>query len=481
MNIKRGPTAAFTRSIAVALFLCAAGSASGEQTASLRHWNQIAIDASGLDHTPVAPGENRVFGEQYGPTRASRAMAIVHIAMFDAANAIDGGYEGYTGLPPALDDTSADAAIALAAHDTLVALFPSQSAIMDGYLDEDLGEIPDGGAKLRGIGLGRRAAGAILKARQGDGSDRPEPRIGIEFLPGNEPGRWRQDPISLNPLALGAYWGQVHPFVLRSADRFRVPPPPALRSREYAEAFHEVKRLGGDGVITPTLRTPDQTFAGIFWSYDGTPSLCAPPRLYNQVAGVVARQRGTSGIELARLLALVNTTMADAAIAVWESKYHYQVWRPVTGIREADPETGPTGLGDGNRRTVGDPGFAPLGGQASNLRGPNFTPPFPSYPSGHAGIGGSLFEALRRFYETDRIAFTLISDEFNGVTENNQGQVRPFRPRSFSTLSEAEEENGQSRINLGVHWPFDKVKGIELGHRVADDVFANAFRPNRRR
>ncbi len=481
MHPRRGQAAILARSAAVALCLTVIGSAKAEQTTHIRHWNRIAIDASGLDHTPVAPGENRVFGEQYGPTRSSRAMAIVHIAMFDALNAIEGKYAGYTKLPPALGGSSADAAIALAAHDTLVALFPSQSPIIDGHLDESLDRIPDGVAKLRGISLGRRAASAILRGRNGDGSQRAEPRVGIEFFPGNQPGRWRQDPVSRNPLALGAYWGQVRPFVLDSAGQFRVPPPPALGSQEYADAFNVVKVLGGDGIVTPTERTPDQTFTGIFWSYDGTPSLCAPPRLYNEVAGQVARQRGTSGVELARLLALVNICMADAAIAVWESKYHYQLWRPVTGIRESDPGTGPTGLGDGNRRTGGDPNFTPLGAQSSNLAGPNFTPPFPSYPSGHAGIGGAMFEALRQFYGTDRITFTFVSDEFNGMTVGNDGQIRPYRLRIFSSLSEAEEENGQSRIYLGVHWPFDKVRGIELGHRVADYVFDNAFRPIDRR
>ena len=156
------------------------------------------------------------------------------------------------------------------------------------------------------------------------------------------------------------------------------------------------------------------------------------------------------------------------AIAIWESKYYYQFWRPVTGIREADAGTGPTGLGDGNPRTTGDPTFMPLGAPASNLQGPNFTPPFPSYPSGHAGFGGALFQTLRRFYGTDHIPFTFVSDEFNGMTVDNEGNVRPLVPRSFATLSQAEEENGQSRIYLGIHWAFDKTEGIAQGRRVGE-------------
>ena len=169
--------------------------------------------------------------------------------------------------------------------------------------------------------------------------------------------------------------------------------------------------------------------------------------------------------------------MADAGIAVWESKYYYQYWRPVTGIRESDPGTGPTGLDDGNPATVGDPSFTPLGAPASNLNGPNFTPPFPSYPSGHAGFGGAIFEVLRKFYGTDAIPFVFVSDEFNGVTRDNQGNVRPLIPRSFSSLSQAEDENGQSRIYLGIHWRFDKTEGIAQGRKVADYVFHHAFTP----
>ena len=170
----------------------------------------------------------------------------------------------------------------------------------------------------------------------------------------------------------------------------------------------------GTGASHPTERTDEQTSIGIFWAYDGTPSLCAPPRLYNQILLTIADQMQTDFLDLTRLLAIANVAMADAGIAIWESKYFYQVWRPVTGIREADRGSGPTGQGDGNRATIGDPTFSPLGAPASNLTGPDFTPPFPAYPSGHAGFGGALFEVLRQFYGRDDIAFTFTSDEFNG-------------------------------------------------------------------
>jgi hypothetical protein len=409
-------------------------------------------------------------------------MAIVHIAIFDAVNAFDGRYRSYTGIRPARRGASLDAAIAQAAHDTLVAVFPSQQPALDEFLADDLAQIAsrDPRAKRRGIAVGRRAAAAILARRKHDRSHGTDPQMGSEWITSDEPGHWRQDPIGQSPIALGAKWGKVRPFVLRSGRQVRAPPPPAMTSAAYTRAFNEVTALGGDGVTTPTERTVEQTQIAIYWAYDGTPSLCAPPRLYNQITAEVSK-RSTDVVELARLFALVNVALADAGIAIWESKYHYDFWRPVTGIREADEGTGPTGDGDGNPATFGDPGFVPLGAPASNLAGPNFTPPFPAYPSGHAGFGGALFQILRRFYGTDRVAFTFVSDELNGETIGNDGEVRPFVSRSFASFSAAEEENGQSRIYLGIHWAFDKTAGIAQGRRVADYVFDNAFQPALRR
>jgi hypothetical protein len=442
----------------------------------LVHWNRVAIDTSGVDHTPVAAGEARVFGEQLGPGRASRAMAIVHIAIFDAVNAFTGEWQSFTKWDPAPPGASIDAAIAQAAHDTLASLYPSQANTLDEALAEDLALIAPNG-KEPGRRVGRQAAAAILTARRNDGSERPEPLVGIDFFTSDAPGRWRQDPVSQIPVALGAFWGSVKPFVIQSAQQFRVPPPPELNTPEYTLAFQEAKRLGGDGNVTKTDRTAEQSTIGIYWAYDGMPSLCAPPRLYNQITVTIADQMGSDLFALTRLLALVNVAMADAGIAIWESKYFYQYWRPVTGIREAG--TGSSRLGDGNPDTVGDPTFLPNGAPASNLSGPDFTPPFPSYPSGHAGFGGALFEVLRQFYDTDDIHFTFTSDEYNGETLGSDGQPRPSHPRTFDTLSQAEEENGQSRIYLGIHWSFDKTQGIAQGRQVADYVLKNSFGPRK--
>jgi hypothetical protein len=443
--------------------------------ARLLRWNEITMVCNALDHTPPPAGDPRVFREQLGPHRTARAMAIVHIAMFDALNAIDGNkFRSYTNLPAVTQPTGTNVAIAQAAHDALVALWPAQKATFDSKLAEDLAEFADGDSKTRGIALGRQAAAAILALRANDGSAHAEQVVGEDYIPGTGAGEWEQDPISQIPLALGSRWREVRPFALTSVSQFRAPAPPSLTSSAYTTAYNEVKRLGGDGTTTPTQRTALQTLIGIYWGYDGTANLGVPPRLYNQITVKIANQfrTGTSNaLDLARLLALVHVGMADAGIASWETKYFYKLWRPVTAIRRGDR--------DGNLNTIVDRTYSPLGAPASNANpGVNFTPPFPAYTSGHATFGGVLFQTLRKFYGTDNIPFTFVSDEFNGVTTDNRGNVRPLTPRSFPNLSVAEEENGQSRIYLGIHWAFDKTAGITQGRRVADFVLANKLRPS---
>ncbi len=463
--------------VLLALLLgCGSGSRDGTSGDSqppdpVVRWNRIAVDATGFDHAHA--------GEQLGPGKSSRAMAIVHLAIFDTANAFAPRYTSYGthGTPAA--GTSFDVAIAQAARDTLIALFPAQASRLDAELVADLNREPDTDARSTGARFGHDVADDILAARSTDHANASTPAHEAAHPVSNAAGHWRPDPLHPTQTPLGAYWGEVTPFALASASQFRVPPPPPMASAEYATAFDEVKRLGGDGVVTPTARTADQTQIGIYWAYDGTPALCAPPRLYNQIAVTIARQQGLGdAIELARLLALVNVAMADAGSAIWESKYHYDFWRPVTAIREADPGLGPTGAGDENPLTSADPAFTPLGAPASNAPGDtSFTPPFPAYPSGHAGFGGALFETLRNFYGSDAIAFSFVSDELDGVTVGSDGQVRPLVEPRFASLSKAEDENGESRIYLGIHWRFDKTAGIAQGRAVADHVFATILQP----
>ena len=188
---------------------------------AVRRWNDMALDANAADHARMTP-------EQVGPLRTARAFAIVHIAIFDAVNAIAGGYRGYTRIGRMTEPASVDAAVARAAHDTLAELYPSQSANFDMLLAEDLSRIRDDRAKRNGIDLGRRAAAAILAFRASDGSQHDEELYGTEYVPALGVNEWRQDPVSEIPVALGSLWGaMVAPFALISADRFPISPPPA--------------------------------------------------------------------------------------------------------------------------------------------------------------------------------------------------------------------------------------------------------------
>ncbi len=434
-------------------------------------WNEIALDTTAIDHTPVQPGDMRVFGEQYGPTRASRAMAIIHIAMFEAVNAVTQTFVSYTKLSPVGGEVSVDHAIAQSAHDTLVSLYPSQSVRLDALLAADAAQITGSDAGLAaGQALGVAAARSIIALRMADGSQVPDPSVGGAFTPAGGVGHWSPDPVSRLSLYLGAYWGNVTPFTLASGQQFRAPPPPSLNDPRYTAAFGQVAREGGDPRFgTPTARTREQTVEGIFWSYDGTPALCAPPRIYNQVARSIILQQGMGKLpDAARMLAMINTAMADAAISAWDSKWHYQYWRPVTAIRSAQQ--------GGNTDVQPDPGWYPLGGQATNTRGPNFTPPFPAYVSGHAAIGGALFQVMRHYYP-DRTPFTFVSDEWNGINKDINGNPRPLRPLRFDSLSAAERQNAESRIYLGVHWQFDADQGMIEGRKVADWTWDHAFQP----
>ncbi len=436
----------------------------------LMKWHDIALDTTALDHTPLSdrPGvDPRRFGEQLGPHKSSRAMAIVHIAMFEAVNALSQKSKSYTNLPAAAGSVSVDAAIAQAAHDTLVSLYPSHQIRLDELLNQDK-IIADPNAIKAGRDLGAAAAASITGKRRGDHSDIAEPTV-ANIQPPLQQGQWGKDPLNEPAVALGGYWSQVTPFVLAKADMYRAPPPPKKTDPAYKKAFEDVRRLGGDpspnGPMrfpTPTDRRDGETFVGVFWAYDGTPSLCAPPRLYNEVVEQIALARGVIDLdEMARLLALVNTAMADAGISAWDAKYAHRIPRPITTIRETDPK------------------WTPLGAPVSNSTATNFTPPFPAYPSRHATFGGAVFEILRLYFQvtsaTDT-SFTFISDEYNG--ENyapGQTKPRPRLPVSFASFTDAEYQNAQSRIFLGIHWQYDADAGIIQGRQVAQDVFKNAF------
>jgi hypothetical protein len=432
---------------------------------AILHWNDIALDVVAEDHTLAT------LKEQAGPVATSRALAIVHGAMFDAINSVQGKYEPYLLKVVGTSGADIDAAVGQAAHDTLRELFPGQAAAIDAALAGWLGQIPNGKGENLGIALGKLIAQAFVASRENDGSAAASD---YEYHVG-EIGHHQTDPVTLEISGVlqapyAPHWGGVGTFGITDAASYLPPPPPDMTTAEYTAAYAEVLRLGGDGITTPTERTAEQTEIGTFWAYDGTQGLCAPPRLYNQVAEVIARQEGLSEYENARLFCLINVAMADAGIVGWMSKYEYDFWRPVMGIRSGDV--------DGNPETVGIPNWTPLGAPASNETFPNdFTPPFPAYVSGHAIFGASLFQTLTRYFGTDDIPFSFTSDEFNGTTTDNTGVVRPEVTRHYDSFSEASLENGMSRIYLGIHWRFDMTAGIAAGNEIADDIFDRILQP----
>jgi hypothetical protein len=425
------------------------------------HWNEIAIQAAVNDYS-LAPGY------EIGPTRLGRAMAIVQAAIYDSVNSIDPQYTPYLIQMQAPAGASMDAAVAQAAHDTLVAMFPNQRP----FFDSELASSPAGISTMpvvEGVAVGSAVARYILAVRAHDGSQVDAAGQPVNYTYGQMPGQWRADPLHPNATPLTPDWGGVTPFAIPSATKFLPPPPATLGSLAYATAYQEVKILGA---LNSTVRTPEQTQIAFFWGYDAQPGLCAPIRLYNQVAEVIAQQAGNSETANARFFALVNIAMADGGIVCWDAKYQDSFWRPITAIRENEPGTGPSGLGSGNPFLVGqgDPSWQPLGAPAHDGSG-NFTPPFPSYTSGHATIGAALFKMMEDYYHTDHVHFTITTDDFNTITNGM------LSPRSFDSFSQAAGENALSRIYLGIHFHFDATAGIRCGDQIADYIFQHSLLP----
>jgi hypothetical protein len=437
------------------------------------HWNDVMLDANARDHALAAP-------EQGGPILTARAFAIASVAMYDAYNSIHRIGEEYLTTVPRAGDANSDAAVAQAAHDALVALFPSQTAIFDAELHSTLSHVRNGRAEDFGRAVGRIVAREILAARADDGAADLAQTM---YLPNGLPGFHDVDPLHPGQGFYAAGAMHIAPFAVESMEQF-----PArhlddatpegrlafMQTQEYLDAYNEVLSFGADGVDNPTVRTKEQTQIGIFWGYDGRPGLGTPPRLYNQIAVRIANQEHNSEAENARLFALINVAMSDAGCSAWNTKYDDAFWRPVLAIRE--------GASDGNPLTAGDADWHPLGAPASNPRPgeTDFTPPFPAYTSGHATFGAAAFQTLARFYHTDDISFSFMSDEFNGRTRDDDGSIRPRLVRTFDSLTEAKLENAQSRIYLGIHWRFDADEGIAQGDAVANYIFEHILAPRRR-
>lgn len=407
----------------------------------ITHWQGVAFDM--LRQARYSDGGSGMVGA--GPTVAARDMAVMDVAIYDAVNGIDGTSEQMLMRRFGPQGASEEAAAAQAAFRTLNHMFPNQHARLQQELTSSLATLGTGKAVQKRVQWGEFSAQRILAMRANDGSN-----SFVQYKPGTAPGDWQPDPLNPQQVAWGPGEGAVKTFVVNNSKQFLPPPPPALNSQAYADAVNQVESLGA---LNSTTRTADQTQTGIFWAYDH-PGMGSPIVLYNQAVVTVAEQMGNTLAQNARLFALVGLANADAGFTAWETKFFYNMWRPISAIRHADL--------DGNAATTADPNWAPLGAPGDGVV-PNFTPPFPSYVSGHATFGAATFEVLRNFYGTDSVQFTLTSDELPGVT------------RSFSSFSAAAQENGMSRIYLGIHYGFDNVEGQAIGNAVADYVVQHAM------
>ena len=379
-------------------------------------WNQTLLQ---IIRTP---------GAQPATIHTTRSFAALHVAMYDAIEAIDGHRATYAlhlrFRPPASDTAAAE----VAAHDVLVNLYPAMKATLDAQESQALASLPAGRRKDRGIAVGQKAAAAVLARRANDGSGATPPA----YMSTGAPGSFDPAPA----IAVFTHWGAVAPWVLDRSAQFRPAPPPALTSSAYAKAINEVQSLGKADSVT---RTEDQTQIARFWA--------APIQNYwNEIAqtAALAHHRGLEAD--AWTFAALNLSLADSAIAFYDAKYAYRLWRPISAIRQADR--------DGNDATVADPAWTPLAN----------TPADPSYPGAHSVVSGAAQEILSAAYG-EHFGFAVTSEALPGVT------------RSFRSLAAAENEAGLSRVYAGVHSRLDDLPGRRLGTDVARFVLRHALGP----
>src|SRR6266487_1816953 len=368
-------------------------------------WNNAALDAIRAGNT--------------APPIASRSLAILHASIYDAVNGIARSHEQYLVQSAVSASASRDAAASAAAHQALVNLFPASISSFDALHAAILATIPNGPQKTAGIVWGEFVANQILAARANDGWDAMVPPPG-----GSGPGVWVSTPPDFLPYAL-PQWGFVMPFGMSSSSQFRPPGPPALDSQQYAADYEEVKELGA---AVGSTRTEEQTEIALFWA-DGAGTE-TPPGHWNSIAQTIAAARGNTLEEDARLFALLNIAMADAAICAWDAKYTFHFWRPVTAINFAEP--------------------------LLNWMSFIVTPPFPDYVSGHSTFSGAAATVLPFFYGTEDLPFTTGSDFLPGVYRN------------FSTCLDAAEEAAVSRLYGGIHFRSANEGGLQAGISIGE-------------
>src|SRR5262245_7162418 len=403
----------------------------------VRDWNQNAGKAAIA--ACISPFDD--------PLHESRLYAMMHIAVHDALNAIDRRSEPYVFRQHAEPWVSPEAAVAAAARDVLVNVInqlpfpfpPTCLAAGVASVESDytlaLSGIPNDVAKTRGIEIGRAAAAAILAARANDGSDTP--LLDFNYPQGTNPGEYRFTPGF--PFAFAPGWGNVTPFVLTHSGQFPPIRPYEMETRKYALDFEEVKALGGDGVTTPSARTPDHTQIALFW-------IESSPLQWNRIARTVSATMNLNPWENARLFGLLNMAMADGYVSSFNAKYRYNYWRPITAIRNADT--------DGNPDTLADPLWTSLVP----------APPIPDHDSAHSVEGGAAAQVLAEFFGDD-IEFSACS--LTLPAGSNCAEATPVS-RHYSSFSQAADENGFSRILVGFHFRNAVEEGIRHGRRIGN-------------
>jgi hypothetical protein len=410
----------------LALSVCMPHRALAQSPDVILEWNRILVAALG---TPVL--EPTVF--------FTRPLALMHVVIFDAVNSFDRVYTPYIGFVDVPAGASRDAAVAQAARDTLVGMFPSQSAVYDAALAAQLSRLPAAGV-AGGIRVGAAAARAVLDRRATDGWNRPAPTYILPDLPGY----WQPVPPQNTP-ATFVHYPDVTPFVIGSANQFLVGPPPSLASQLYATDFNEVKAIGS---ATSTTRTADQTLVARLFAAVPTTTTTGIPAVWQNLTRDLIRSRGLNDLEAARLYALINTTFHDALFVSMSGKFLYGFWRPVTAIREADR--------DGNPDTVADPNFLAL----------IPTPPYPSYPGNYACIASAMTTVFTSYFGRNDIPFSITWAEPAG----------PGITRSYSNFRQLADEAARSRVYGGIHYNFDTTSSFGVCVPLGDYVFTNMFR-----
>jgi hypothetical protein len=365
-----------------------------------------------------------------------RILDIVHLAVFEAVNAITGEYEPYLGEVVATPDASAEAAAVAAAHAVLMELIPEQAATLDGARASSLARIPDGAAKDAGIAVGDVAARAMLDDRLNDGFETPE----FHQPSSTQPGQWQLTSSCPPGGGVLLHLRKVKPFGIERSDQFRTRPPPSLTSGRYARDLAEVQAVGS---LESAVRPPDRADVARFYA------AVLNVLTWNPAARQIALAEKRSLSENARAFSLLNMAMTDALISLFDTKYYYTFWRPETAIAAADT--------DDNPATDPDPGFKPF----------ITTPCHPSYISAHAGAGGAARRVLERTYGKGPHAIELSSPAVPDVR------------LQYTNLQEIADDIDDARIYGGIHFRFDQEAGARHGHRVASYILRHHLRPAR--